>query len=139
MSKASRDKENTEECNRRIQVDLSGQTAIVTGASRGIGSEVAKVLGAAGAKVACVARNEEKLKETADAIIAAGGTADVYSCDVTQTEAVQKVVDSVVEKWGKLDILVNKRWHHARYIATPDERRRLGRSNHNKFAVGVSV
>lgn len=98
---------NTEERNRRIQVDLTGQTAIVTGASRGIGSEVAKVLGAAGAKVACVARNEEKLKETADAIIAAGGTADVYTCDVTQTEAVQKVVDSVVEKWGKLDILVN--------------------------------
>lgn len=92
---------------RRIQVDLTGQTALVTGASRGIGKEITLVLGQAGAKVACIARNEEKLRETADAIVSAGGTAVVYTCDVTETAAVQKVVDALVEDWGQLDIVVN--------------------------------
>lgn len=92
---------------RRIKVDLSGQTALVTGASRGIGKSIAIALGESGAKVACIARNEEKLRETADAIAAAGGTAVVYACDVTDSAAVQKVVDAVVEDWGQLDIVVN--------------------------------
>ena len=92
---------------RRIQVDLSGQTALVTGASRGIGKEIALALGQSGAKVACIARNEEKLRETADAITSAGSTAVVYACDVTDSAAVQKVVDAMVEDWGQLDIVVN--------------------------------
>ena len=92
---------------RRIQVDLSGQTALVTGASRGIGKAIALGLGQAGAKVACIARNEEKLRETADAIASAGGTAVVYACDVTDSAAVQKVVEAVVEDWDQLDIVVN--------------------------------
>lgn len=92
---------------RRIKVDLSGQTALVTGASRGIGKSIALALGEAKAKVACVARNEEKLRETADAITAAGGTAVVYACDVTDSAAVQKLIDAVVEDWGQLDIVVN--------------------------------
>ncbi len=92
---------------RKIQVDLSGQTALVTGASRGIGKEIALALGRAGAKVACIARNEEKLRETADEIVSAGSTAVIYACDVTDSAAVQKVVDAVVEDWGQLDIVVN--------------------------------
>lgn len=92
---------------RRIQVDLSGQTALVTGASRGIGKAIALALGQAGAKVACIARNEEKLRETADAITSADGTAVVYACDVTDSAAVKKVVDAVVEDWDQLDIVVN--------------------------------
>ncbi len=92
---------------RRIQVDLSGQTALVTGASRGIGKAIALALGQSGAKVACIARNEEKLRETADAIASAGGTAVVYACDVTDSAAVQKVVEAVVEDWDQLDIVVN--------------------------------
>jgi 3-oxoacyl-[acyl-carrier protein] reductase len=93
--------------NRRIQVDLSGQTAIVTGASRGIGKAIAMRLAAAGAKVACVARSADKLKETADAIAAAGGTAEVHPCDVTDSAAVSKLVEELAEKWGGLDIVVN--------------------------------
>ncbi len=96
-----------DEMNRRIQVNLSGQTALVTGASRGIGKAIALRLAAAGAKVACIARSADKLKEVADAIAAAGGTAEVHPCDVTDSAAVAKLVDSLHEKWGRLDIVVN--------------------------------
>lgn len=96
-----------DEKNRRIQVDLSERTAIVTGASRGIGKAIALRLAAAGAKVACVARSADKLKETADAIIAAGGAAEVHPCDVTDSAAVSKLVEELAEKWGSLDIVVN--------------------------------
>jgi 3-oxoacyl-[acyl-carrier protein] reductase len=93
---------------RRIQVDLSGQVALVTGASRGIGKAIAVTLGKAGAKVACLARSEDKLKETAAEITAAGGTATVHACDVADGAAVQRVFDEIVAaNGGRLDIVVN--------------------------------
>ena len=90
-----------------ITADLSGQNALVTGASRGIGRAVALALGRCGAKVACVARNAEKLAETVAAITEAGGSAEAFSCDVTSTESVNKVVEEIAEKWERIDILVN--------------------------------
>ena len=90
-----------------FNVDLSGQTAIVTGASQGLGRAVSIALGQAGARVACVARNADKLKETVDQITAAGGQAEAFSCDVTDRKSVEKVVDHVNDEWGKIDILVN--------------------------------
>lgn len=96
-----------DEVSRRIKVDLSGKTAIVTGASRGIGKAIALALAANGAKVACVARSADKLKETADEIAAAGGSAEVHPCDVTNSEAVTKLVEGLSEKWGQVDIVVN--------------------------------
>src|ERR1700754_1493603 len=96
-----------DEPNRRIQVDLSGKTAIVTGASRGIGKAIALRLASAGAKVACVARSADKLKETVDAITAAGGQAEVFALDVTDSAAVSKLVEDLAENWGGLDIVVN--------------------------------
>ena len=97
----------TDQPKRALQGDLSGHSAIVTGASRGIGRAIALALAGAGAKVACVARSADKLAETADAIRAAGGTADVYECDVTNAASVERVVDAVIEKWTKLHIMVN--------------------------------
>jgi 3-oxoacyl-[acyl-carrier protein] reductase len=91
----------------RISADLSGQTALVTGAARGLGRAIAQTLAAAGAKVACIDVNEESLAETVASIRAAGGTAEPLACDVTQSDRVGQVVDQVVEMWGKLDILVN--------------------------------
>lgn len=91
----------------RIQVNLAGRTALVTGASRGIGRAIAVALGNCGAHVACVARNVEKLEEVASEIKAAGGEATVFPCDVTDGDAVQKTVDAVIEAAGGIDILVN--------------------------------
>ena len=90
-----------------FNVDLSGQTAIVTGASQGLGRAVAISLAESGARVACVARNVEKLGETVDIITAAGGQAEAFGCDVTDRESVDKVVNHVMDNWEKIDILVN--------------------------------
>jgi 3-oxoacyl-[acyl-carrier protein] reductase len=96
-----------DDVNRRIHVNLAGQTAIVTGASRGIGKAIARRLAGAGAKVACVARSADKLKETADAVAASGGTAEVHPCDVTDSSSVSKLVEDLAERWGQVDIVVN--------------------------------
>ncbi len=90
-----------------LKVDLSGQTAIVTGASQGLGRAIANALVQSGARVACVARNVEKLKETVDAITADGGSAEAFRCDVQNREAVDEVVNNIGDNWERLDILVN--------------------------------
>jgi 3-oxoacyl-[acyl-carrier protein] reductase len=91
----------------QITADLSDQTALVTGASRGIGRAIAVALGRCHATVVCVARDEAKLKETVEAIEAAGGKAEAMACDVASDEKVAQTVDSVVEKYGGLSILIN--------------------------------
>ena len=91
----------------QLSVDLRGQTALVTGASRGLGRAIAVGLARAGARVACVARDAQKLQETVAEITAADGVAQAFACDVTSGESVQQTIDSVLEKWEKLHILVN--------------------------------
>jgi 3-oxoacyl-[acyl-carrier protein] reductase len=79
----------------------------VTGAGQGIGRAIALRRAGCGAKVAANARNADKLAATIEAIKAAGGEAQAWSCDVKNGESVQQTVEAVVEKLGRLDILVN--------------------------------
>jgi len=90
-----------------VSVDLSGQTAVVTGASRGIGRAIALTLGRAGAHVVCVARSADKLAETVQEITDAGGSAEAAACSVTDGEAVDKLLDEVAERQGRIEIIVN--------------------------------
>ncbi|KAA5544621.1 3-oxoacyl-[acyl-carrier-protein] reductase [Roseiconus nitratireducens] len=90
-----------------LKADLSGQVAIVTGASQGLGKAVAIGLAINGATVACLARNEEKLAATVSEIEAAGGKAKAVACDVTDRQAADAAIKSVAEDLGRLDILVN--------------------------------
>jgi 3-oxoacyl-[acyl-carrier protein] reductase len=91
----------------RITTNLNGQTALVTGAARGLGRCIAETLAAAGAKVACIDLDTDVLAETVAAIRAAGGTAEPLACDVTDSNRVGETVEEVVKLWGGLNILVN--------------------------------
>ena len=85
---------------------LSGKVAIVTGASRGIGREVALLLAARGARVVAAARGDHAAA-TASEIRDAGGHADPVSADVTDAAAVEGMVAGVLERHGRIDILIN--------------------------------
>jgi 3-oxoacyl-[acyl-carrier protein] reductase len=86
---------------------LKDKVALVTGASQGIGRETALALSEAGAKVAVAARNEEKLAALVNEITAASGTALAVKMDVADPEQVKSGFKQVLEKFGRLDILVN--------------------------------
>ncbi len=86
---------------------LKDKVALVTGASQGIGRDTALALSEAGAKVALAARNEEKLNVLAQEIAAKGGEALVVKMDVADAEQIKAGFKAVLEKFGKLDILVN--------------------------------
>ncbi len=86
---------------------LKDKVALVTGASQGIGWDTAQALVVAGAKVAVCARTEEKLALLVGEITAAGGEALAVKMDVADTEQVKAGFKQVIEKFGRLDILVN--------------------------------
>jgi 3-oxoacyl-[acyl-carrier protein] reductase len=88
-------------------LQLNGHVALITGASQGIGRACALTLAKQGASVALAARNEEKLKQLADEIVAAGGKAAAFPLDVTQEEAIKAVAKAAIAHFGKVDILVN--------------------------------
>jgi 3-oxoacyl-[acyl-carrier protein] reductase len=88
-------------------MSLSGRVAFVTGASQGIGRACALKLATAGAAVAIVARNQEKLNELADEIISAGGKATACVLDVTDEGQIKTSIKTVIAQFGKIDILVN--------------------------------
>ena len=87
--------------------DLTGKTAIVTGGSRGIGKEMAEGLAEAGANLMLCARREEWLTETVEEFRKKEFHVHAKVCDVTNQKDVQAVVDETVEKFGKVDILIN--------------------------------
>ena len=88
-------------------MSLSGHVALVTGASQGIGRACAVQLAKSGATVVVAARNQEKLAELAQEIIAAGGQASAFVLDVADEEQIKTVFKAVIAQLGKIDILVN--------------------------------
>src|SRR3569832_1584852 len=85
---------------------LSDRIALVTGASRGIGAELALQLAQAGAHVAAVARTVGGLEELDDKIKAAGGSATLVPVDMKDMDGIARLALAINERYGKLDIMV---------------------------------
>jgi NAD(P)-dependent dehydrogenase (short-subunit alcohol dehydrogenase family) len=90
-----------------MNVDLTGRTAVITGGSRGLGEAMAKALAETGAKIALVARDLKRMEKVRDAIAESGGTAAVFTADVTQEDEVAEVADAVNQRFGAPQILIN--------------------------------
>jgi NAD(P)-dependent dehydrogenase (short-subunit alcohol dehydrogenase family) len=90
-----------------MKIDLSGKTAIITGGSRGLGEAMAHTLSEAGAKIALVARDVKRLEAVRDAIRSAGGTAEIFTGDVTKEEDVAAIAAAVAGSLGHPQILIN--------------------------------
>ena len=85
---------------------FSGQVALVTGASRGIGAATATALAAAGAHVILTARDAKALEKVEEAIFAAGGSATIAPVDLAEPEGVARLAAGIGQRWTALDIMV---------------------------------
>jgi 3-oxoacyl-[acyl-carrier protein] reductase len=88
-------------------LSLQGRVAVVTGAGRGIGAATSRRLARAGAHVGLLDRDSAGVTRTAEAIGVEGGEALPFTNDITDSFAVERTLDRVVEEWGRLDVLVN--------------------------------
>lgn len=112
--------------------DLNGKTALITGASRGIGLAIAKKFSEYGVSVTLAARSIDKLDKHVNEITASGGNAVAIKCDVANFEDVMHAVDTTVNNFGRLDILVNN-------AGTIDPIARISDSDPAKWAQAVDV
>jgi 3-oxoacyl-[acyl-carrier protein] reductase len=87
--------------------NLEGKTALVTGASQGIGRACALLLAKQGARIALAARNAEKLEAVAAEIVSAGGQAQAFPMDVSDESSIQSAAKAALAQFGTVDILVN--------------------------------
>ncbi|MFT5295726.1 MAG: NAD(P)-dependent dehydrogenase (short-subunit alcohol dehydrogenase family) [Colwellia sp.] len=87
--------------------DLTGKVALVTGASRGIGEQIAKLLAQSGAHVIVSSRKIEGCQTVVDSIIAEGGSAQAIACHIGEMDQIESIFSQISAEHGKLDILVN--------------------------------
>src|SRR5437763_4486275 len=90
-----------------MKMKLEDRTAVITGASKGLGRAMALALAAEGARIALVSRDREKLTAVGDEITAAGGRATVFPADVTNEEDVRRVEAEILAVFPKVNILIN--------------------------------
>ena len=92
-----------------MEVRLDGRSAIITGASMGLGLAIAKEFAASGADVAILARRPDVLEDAKAAVTkgAKGGRVATFVCDVAKADDITKTVDGVMKAFGKVDILIN--------------------------------
>jgi NAD(P)-dependent dehydrogenase (short-subunit alcohol dehydrogenase family) len=88
-------------------IHVNGKVALVTGGSRGIGEAIARALGQSGAKVAVASRKIDGVHEAAERLRAAGVEAEPFACHTGKTDQVEALVKAVVDRFGKLDVVVN--------------------------------
>jgi NAD(P)-dependent dehydrogenase (short-subunit alcohol dehydrogenase family) len=86
--------------------DLSGQVAVITGSSRGIGRSAAEIMASLGAKVVVSSRKADACEEVAAAIKTAGGEAMVIPCNIGRKNEVEALVAGTLKQWGRIDTLV---------------------------------
>jgi len=87
--------------------NINGKMVVITGASSGLGEATARLLSAEGAIVVLGARRVERLKSLADELTARGGQALAIATDVTDRAQVKKLVDTAVQKFGRIDVIIN--------------------------------
>jgi thioester reductase-like protein len=92
---------------RSFEGAVNGRTVVITGASSGIGRAAALKIAAAGGIPLLVARTREKLEEVRDEIVARGGTAYVYPCDLADLDAIEATVGEILSEHASVDMLVN--------------------------------
>ena len=115
----------------KLRDAVSGEVVLITGASSGVGKATAQRLAAAGATVLLVARRAGLLEQVRAEIIAAGGNAFVYPCDLADTDRVQVLADDVLARHGHVDVLVSnagisiRRWISQSYDRFDDVERTI--------------
>jgi NAD(P)-dependent dehydrogenase (short-subunit alcohol dehydrogenase family) len=90
-----------------IDIDLSGQTALITGAGRGIGEEIALTFARAGADVVAAARTESEIEDTVEQVEEHGVNGLAVPTDLENVDEIDALIDTVLEEWGTPQILVN--------------------------------
>jgi NADP-dependent 3-hydroxy acid dehydrogenase YdfG len=90
-----------------MNAPIEGKVVVITGASSGLGEATARMLSAQGARVVLGARRVERIQSLADELTSAGGTALAIQTDVTDPEQVQRLVDTAVQTYGRIDVILN--------------------------------
>ncbi len=91
----------------RPRYALRGKVVLLTGGSRGLGLELARVFARRGARLALLARDDEELARARDELRAGGAEVEIFGCDVRFQDQVQRTVREVLERFGRVDVLIN--------------------------------
>lgn len=112
---------------------LNGKVCVITGGGSGIGLAAARIMAAKGAKIVLVGRTESKLAEACGLIRSSGGSAEPHAGDVADRDAMRTLATAVMERFGKIDVLVNNAGHssfHRKLLSTtPEEIQAVMNSN----------